>query len=131
MSFGRMRVARTAGQGWDEGRTSRDGVPPRRRGDGRPAAAYGWHVAPGDVLVVVDLDRDGWRSVTNDAEGVVADLAELRPDLLARLPLIPYRDSMGRWDALRVGPGSAFAGFVPIGAASEAEAVAWVLAQHG
>lgn len=56
----------------------------------------GYHVAPGDVLVVVDLDRDGWRSVTNDAEGVVSDLAELRPDLLARLPLIPYRDSMGR-----------------------------------
>ncbi len=60
------------------------------RRDGRPTAAYTWHVAAGRVLLVVDLDRDGWRSITNDAAGVVADLAELQPDLLARVPLIAY-----------------------------------------
>lgn len=49
------------------------------RWNGQPAAAYTWHVAPGGVLVVVDLERDGWRSVTDDAAGVVSDLAELRP----------------------------------------------------
>jgi len=37
----------------------------------------------------VDLDRDGWRSATNDIAGVVADLAALYPDLLARFALIP------------------------------------------
>jgi hypothetical protein len=108
-----------------------DGPPPRMRAAGHPAAAYAWHVAPGGVLVVMDLDRRGWRSVTHDAAGVVADLAELRPDLLARVPLIPYCDSRGRWDALRVGPRSTFLDFMPIGAATEAKAVARVLALHG
>ena len=101
------------------------------RHNGQPAAAYAWHVAPGGVLVVVDLDREGWRSVTHDAAGVVHDLAELRPDLLARVPLIAYRDSTGGWDALCTDRKGAFAGFTPIGAGSEAEAVAWVLARHG
>jgi hypothetical protein len=72
------------------------------RRDGRPTTAYPWHVAAGCVLVVVDLDREGWRSVTNDATGFVADLAELRPDLLARVPLSAYQDSIGQWDALSV-----------------------------
>jgi len=124
-------VAQGAGQGPGHGRPARDAAPPRTRRDGQPAAAYTWHVAAGGVLVVVDLDRDGWRSVANDARGVVGDLAELRPDLLARVPLIPYRDSMGQWNALCTGRKGAFAGFTPIGAASEAEAVAWVLVRHG
>ncbi len=71
------------------------------RRNGQPAAAYTWHVAPDGVLVVVDLDWKGWRSATNDAAGIVHDLAELRPDLLARVPLIPYRDSMGKSHVLR------------------------------
>ncbi len=100
------------------------------RAAGHPASAYTWHVAPRGMLVVVNLDRDGWRSVTNDAAGVVADLAELRPDLIAHQRLIPYRDSEGRWDALRVGPKGTFLGFAPIGAATEAEAVACVLELH-
>ena len=45
---------------------------------------------------MVDLNRDGWRSVANDAAGVIDDLAELRPDLLSRVPLILYQDSSGR-----------------------------------
>ena len=105
--------------------------PPRTRAKGIPAAAYTWHVAPGGVLVVVDLDLPSWNSVTNDAAGVVADLAELRPDIFARFPLIAYRDSGGRWDGLRVGPRGAFLGFAPIGAATEAEAVAHVLEGRG
>lgn len=114
-----------------EAHLSRSPSSPRTRAGGTPAAAYAWHVAPGGVMVVVDLDRPGWNSVTNDAAGVVADLAELRPDIFACLPLIPYRDSDGRWDGLRVGPRGAFLGFAPIGAATEAEAVAHVLEERG
>lgn len=43
----------------------------------------------------MDLNRDGWRSVTDDAAGVVFDLAKLRPDLLAHIPMVLYRDSLG------------------------------------
>lgn len=100
------------------------------RADGRPAAAYTWRAAAGGVLVVVDLDLDGWRSVTDDAEGVVADFTELRPDLLACIPIIPYRNSKGRWDALCTDGKGAFIGYKSMGAMSEAEAVAWVLAWH-
>ena len=101
------------------------------RWGGQPAASYAWHVAPGGVLVVVDLGRDGWRSVASDAAGVVSDLAELRPDLLARIPMIPYRDSLGSWNALCTDGKGAFTGYKHMGALSETEAVAWVLALHG
>lgn len=129
MGFGRVRVAQGIGQG--SGRPAKSAAPPRMRRNGHPAAAYTWHVAPGGVLVVVDLHYEGWRSVIHDASGIVHDLAELRPDLVDRVPLIAYRNSMGQWDALRVSGKGAFAGFAQIGAASEAEAVAWALAQHG
>ena len=120
------------GQEPEQGRPAWDAAArPRMRSDDRPAAAYTWHVAHGGVLVVVDLDREGWRSVINDAAGIVADLAELRPDLLARVPLVVYRDSMGQWDALCTDRKGAFAGFMPIGADSEAAAVAWVLVRYG
>ena len=100
------------------------------REDGQPAA-YTWHVAPGNVLVVVDGDWEGWRSITNGAAGVVGDLAALRPDLLARVPAIPCRDSMGRWDALLTTRTGTFDGIALVGASNEAEAVAWALAQSG
>jgi hypothetical protein len=124
-------VTQGTGQGTGRSLPAQD-APPRRREDGQPAAAYTWHVAAGGVLVVVDLDWDGWRSVTHDAWGIVSELAELRPDLAyGSVPCIVYRDSMGQWDAMRIGPAGIFGGFVPIGAGSEAEAVAWVLARHG
>ena len=81
MSSGRAWVPQGTGQGAGQGPAARNGAPPRKREGGQPAAAYTWHVAPGGVLVVVDLDQDGWRSVTNDAWGIVSELAELRPDL--------------------------------------------------
>jgi hypothetical protein len=103
-SFGRNRVAHGTGQGPAQRRPARDAARPRMRRDGCPAAAYTWHVAADLVLVVVDLDCDGWHSVTSDAAGVVADLAELQPDLLARVPLIAYQDSMGCWECAVVAP---------------------------
>ncbi len=48
-----------AGQGSKRGRAAPDAARPRMRRDSQPAAAYSWHVAPGGVLVVVDLNRDG------------------------------------------------------------------------
>lgn len=129
--FGRTRVAQGTGQG-AERNLSGQGGPPRRREGGQPAAAYTWHVAPGGVLVVVDLDRDGWCSVTNDAWGTVEELVEWRPDLAYDdVPMIVYRDSTGRWDAMRIGPAGIFGSFLPISAGSEAKVVAWALARHG
>ena len=102
----------------------------RRRADGTFASSYAWQVGTGGVLVVEDRDPHG-RSVTNDAAGVVRDLWELRPDLLRRVPLIAYRDSMGCWDALLVGLDGRFLGFVGLGCATEAAAVAQALALAG
>lgn len=111
-------------------------VPPRRRADGMSASAYAWRRDPASGgVVVVDLDAPDRRSVTNDAEGVVADLAALLGNSLAAAPLVVYRDSTDRWDAaLALDPATlAFAGLTPLGgdARSEEEALARALALLG
>jgi hypothetical protein len=52
----------------------------------------------GECIAVVDLNSEGARSVTNDAEAVVAELAR-RFGLHERR--VFYRDSMGVWDELK------------------------------
>ncbi len=107
----------------------------RLRASGRPAAAYRWHRGRGGVVVVIDVALPGCQSVTDDAAGVVADLAEWCPGALAAVPLIVYREPMGRWDGLRVDPppGLAFAGFKCLDAASKEDAIRLALAalNHG
>lgn len=60
-----------------------------------------------DMVWIVDLDR-GNRSVTNDAERVVAELAKQYGERR-----IIYRDSMGRWDEL-VHEAGRFTGYRPV-----------------
>lgn len=60
----------------------------------------------GDVIAIVDHCQG--KSVTNDAENVIADLAA-RFDL-SRYRVI-YRDSLGTWDQLLVDSTGHFAGF--------------------
>lgn len=60
----------------------------------------------GDVIAI--LDHNQGKSVTNDAENVIADLAA-RFDL-SRYRVI-YRDSLGTWDQLLVDSTGHFAGF--------------------
>ena len=76
-------MAQGTGQGAGHGRLGQGAPPPRRRRNGQPAAAYTWHVAPGGVLVVVDLNRCGWRSVTNDAEGAARSGGQGWPEATA------------------------------------------------
>lgn len=59
-----------------------------------------------DRVFLVDLNK-GNRSVTNDAENVVARLAILHPN-----KRIIYCDSMGRWDEIAHEHGQ-FVGFKP------------------
>lgn len=59
-----------------------------------------------DLVFLVDLDRGG-RSVTNDAEAVVAEMLAMHPGRR-----VVYRDSRGRWDEL-CHDGRAFVGFAP------------------
>ena len=68
-----------------------------------------------DGAIVIE-DHDRGRSVTNDAELVVADLAERGFDL--SLPVI-YQDTAGRWDGL-TGRAGRFGGFYPLNAADSA-----------
>lgn len=62
--------------------------------------------ASGETLYLIDLDL-GNRSVTNDAEAVVAEVLASHPG-----KQIVYRDTQGRWDELRH-DGCAFQGFAP------------------
>jgi hypothetical protein len=64
----------------------------------------------GNVIAVID--HDGPRSVTNDAENVIADLAADFGDL-ATYQVI-FRDTRGIWDQLLVNPAGRFAGFSSI-----------------
>lgn len=63
-----------------------------------PRADYTYSVE-GSVIAIVDLDQ-GSKSVTNDMENV---LAEIRAELgdLSGYAVI-YRDSMSRWDGVRL-----------------------------
>jgi hypothetical protein len=79
----------------------------------------------GAVILVEDLG-DGARSVTNDAEAVVAAMARKYDDL--DKCVIIYRDSEGRWDCLDHA-GGAFREFVMIGAHDLSDAMAWANAR--
>lgn len=78
---------------------------------------------------IVVKDRDRGRSVTNDAENVIADLRERGFDLM--MPVI-HCDTTGRWDGLTMRAGR-FAGFYPLNSAHStdyAEARAKLRAMH-
>ncbi|HYD61941.1 MAG TPA: DUF6011 domain-containing protein [Noviherbaspirillum sp.] len=68
-------------------------------------ASYDFTIEQG-IVCVVDLDNG--RSVTNDAENVIADLAAKGIDLDTHLVI--YRDTLGVWDQLQVS-NLRFAGF--------------------
>ena len=63
----------------------------------------------GNVIAIVDYDQG--RSVTNDAENVIADLGACFD--LSRYHVI-YRDTRGIWDQLLVNHAGRFAGFSSI-----------------
>jgi hypothetical protein len=73
------------------------------------------------LVLVIDNNRPGTRSVTNSAEAVVAYLAMRVSDLARRR--IAYRDTDGVWDEL-VHHGGAFVDFAPIRARTEEGAIA-------
>lgn len=61
-------------------------------------ADYTYTVA-GSVIAIVDLDQ-GSKSVTNDMEHVLDDIQAELGDLSGYAVI--YRDSMGRWDGVRL-----------------------------
>jgi hypothetical protein len=87
-------------------------------------ATYDYAVHGAFVLVI---DQDSGPSVTNDAENVIEDLS--RAGVLDGRRVL-YRDTDGRWDELLVRDG-AFVGFIALGAASPAGAVAKAEGHHG
>jgi hypothetical protein len=64
----------------------------------------------GNVIAITDHDQG--RSVTNDAENVIADLVAQGFDLSRYLVI--YRDTRGIWDQLLVDRTGHFAGFSSI-----------------
>lgn len=65
----------------------------------RPFAADYTYTVEGNVIAIVDLDL-GNRSVTNDIEYILDDIRSEIGDLAGYSVI--YRDSMGRWDGVRL-----------------------------
>lgn len=61
------------------------------------------YTVEGSVIAIVDLDQ-GSKSVTNDMENVLNDIRGEIGDLAGYAVI--YRDSMGRWDGIRLKGGS-------------------------
>jgi len=70
----------------------------RNRHRGRFRADYSYTVE-GSVIAIIDLDQ-GSKSVTNDIENVLDDIRAELGDLAGYAVI--YRDSMGRWDGVRL-----------------------------
>jgi hypothetical protein len=87
-----------------------------------PRAVFSWTVH-GNVMAIKDEFRARFptRTVTNDADDVVADLVR-QGDLLPGMRVV-YCDSEGVWDELLVKDGR-FDGFAPIRAATIEAALA-------
>jgi len=88
-------------------------------------ADFDYRLEGDDILLIIDRNQGG-RSVTNDAENVIATLADRGVPVDRH---IIYRDSIGRWDEMIVARGR-FEGFAPIGVKDEIEAIRLVR-QHG
>lgn len=89
-------------------------------------ASYSWE-RHGNVVAIVDewtaaIPR---RSVTNDAENVIANLANW-PGALAPGRRIVYRDTDKRWDEITIDNACRFLGFSRIGVETLEEAIAAV-----
>lgn len=65
----------------------------------RPFPADYTYTVEDNIIAIIDLDL-GNRSVTNDIEYVLADIMEEIGDLVGYA--IIYRDSMSRWDGIRL-----------------------------
>ena len=74
----------------------------------------------GNVIAIIDHDQG--RSVTNDADNVIADLAAQGFDLSRYLVI--YRNTRGIWDQLLVDRTGHFAGFSSINERDLAAALA-------
>lgn len=84
----------------------------------------------GDVLIIRDLDRGG-RSVTNDGDGVIMDLA--KRGLLKDGMRVIYRDSSGEWDEM-LHRGGLFSTFraIPADARTDGDAaLTWIFKEYG
>ena len=57
------------------------------------------YTVTGNVIAIIDLDQGG-KSVTNDMEDVLNDIRIEIGDLSGYSVI--YRDSMGRWDGVRL-----------------------------
>jgi hypothetical protein len=70
-----------------------------RKTPNRPFAADYTYTVEGNIIAIIDLDL-GNRSVTNDMDYVLAEIRAEVGDLSGYS--IIYRDSIGRWDGIRM-----------------------------
>lgn len=91
---------------------------PRRQGS---RATFSYELSDDGILQIIDLDHDGAKSVTNDIENVLLDIAQHEGPLGAYRVI--YRDSTQRWDGIKLDEHGHFQSFYPIGVTDQAEAL--------
>ena len=68
-------------------------------------ASYEWDYNPGTKeFILEDLNRPGYKSLTNDMERVLSEIffnCDVRADRVHTYKIV-YRDSTGRWDGVKV-----------------------------
>ena len=99
------------------------------KGNPRPEASFEYDITHDKILLIIDLDNG--RSVTNDAQNVLQTIADVErlPSLVGYRVI--YRDTLKRWDGMALDETGRFQGLYPIGATDNTAraALAWIRAQ--
>lgn len=91
---------------------------------------YSYRVHETGVIVIIDLDQGG-KSVTNDAENVLAEVRDiLTPAVFDAAPAVIYRDSDGIFDGMQFSPESQAVSFYAIHSPDEKVAISLALSMQ-
>lgn len=100
---------------------------PRFNANREPRASFDFEITDDKIILLVD--QDNGRSVTNDIVNVLAEIIQTEEKASLAGYRVAYRDTTQRWDGVQLDAAGRFQGFYPIGAVDQAAVLAWMRAQ--